>query len=186
MEGFQEWFSNKVTISRYPTVEEIQDGRFDSCKWRINVSDIFRPEIDALFKDAEVDNFWFPLGEAFGMSLESLYGAMRIMWEAEHKDQSLLLHCHAGRNRSVMVADSYYFLRTQEHRQPDQPGLKYANRSPNRLLLNIDDNQLPGVFKMEEFLQGCQESFDESFPEGDRPLDYIKHNLHMKGSGFAD
>ena len=58
-----------------------------------------------------------------------------------------------------MIADSYYFLRTQEHRQQDQPGLTYAKNNPNRLLLNIDDGQLPGIYKMEEFLQSCCESF---------------------------
>ncbi len=186
MDNFQNWFSTKVTISKYPTVDELQAGSYDNYSYRLNVSDIFRPEIDALFKQAGVDSFWFPLGEAFGMGLESLYGALRIMWEAEQQDQYLLLHCHVGRNRSVLVADSYYFLQTQEHRQPDHPGLKYAEKSPNRLLLNIDDGQLPGVFKMEEFLQGCQESFDSSFIEGDRPLDWIKHQMHMTGSGFAD
>lgn len=185
MDNFRDWFSNKVTISGFPTVEEVQDGRFDDCRYRLNVSDIFRPEIDALFKHAGVDSFWFPLGEAFGMSLESLYGAMRIINQAEQQDHSLLLHCHAGRNRSVMVADSYYFLRTLEHRQPYQSGLIYAKNSPNRLLLNIDDGQLPGVFKMEEFLQGCRESFDDVFADGDRPLDWIKHQMHITGSGFV-
>jgi protein tyrosine/serine phosphatase len=184
--NFQNWFSEKVTISKYPTADDIQAGRYDNFQYRLNVSDIFRPEVDVLFKHAGVDCFWFPLGEAFGMGLESLYGALRIMWEAEKQDQSLLLHCHAGRNRSVMVADSYYFLRTQEHRLPDQLGLKYALKNQNRLLLNIDDGQFQtGVYKMEEFLQGCLESFDDAFTEGDRPLAWIKHQMPMTGSGFA-
>jgi hypothetical protein len=85
-----------------------------------------------------------------------------------------------------MVADSYYYLRVQEHRQPDQPGLKYAQHSPNRLLLNIDDGQLPGIYKMEEFLVNSSMTLCDSFPEGDRPIDWIKHQMHMTGSGFAD
>ena len=171
MEHFQEWLSSKVQISKFPTVDEIQAGKFDACKYRVNVSDIYRPEIDLMFNKMGTVNFWFPQGEAFGIALESLYGALRIMWEAENQDQSLLLHCHAGNNRSVLVADSYYFLRTQKQRQQDQPRLTYAKNNPNRLLLNIDDGQLPGIFKMEEFLQGCCESFDSAFTEGDRPLD---------------
>ncbi len=187
MDNFQEWFSNKVKISKFPVIDDIQAGRYDSCRYRINVSDIFRPEVDTAFKHRGMDSFWFPLGEAFGMALESLYGAVRVIWESEKYDQSLLLHCHAGRNRSVMVADSYYFLRTQEHRQPDQPGLKYAEKSPNRLLLNIDDGQFQtGVYKMEEFIESCRESFDDSFHEGDRPIDWIKHQMHMIGSGFVE
>ena len=164
----------------------VRTGMYDHYKWRVNVSDIFRPAVDKAFKCKGVNSFWFPLGEAFGMALESLYGALRIMWEAEKYDETLLLHCHAGRNRSVMVADSYYFLRAQEHRQPDQVGLRYAKNSPNRLLLNILDNQLPGIYKMEEFLECCQDSFDDSFSERNRPLDWVKHQLHMRGSGFLD
>ncbi len=185
MDISQVWLSSKLAISKFPSVEDVQDGLYDSYQWRINVCDIFLPEIDIAFQHKGLSSFWFPLGEAFGMALESLYGALRIMWEAEMQDQSLLLHCHAGRNRSVMVADSYYFLRTQEHRQPDQPGLKYAEKNPNRLFLNIDDGQLPGIFKVEEFLQACRETFDDSCTEGDRPLDFIKHQLHMRGSGFV-
>jgi hypothetical protein len=186
MDNFQEWLKSKLTISKFPTAEDVQAGLYDSYQWRINVSDIFHPEIDIAFRHKGLHSFWFPFGEAFGMALECLYGAMRIMYEAEKHDQSLLLHCHAGRNRSVMVADSYYFLRTQVHRQPDWDGLKYAKNSPNRLLLNIDDGQLPGLYKMEEFLDACRESFDDSFTEGDRPLDWIKHQMHMRGSGFVD
>jgi protein tyrosine/serine phosphatase len=182
--NFQEWFSNKVTISKFPTIEGIQTGLLGNYRYRINVSDLYHPEIDATFKRLGIESFWFPQGEAFGMSLESLYGAMRIMWEAEQHNQPLLLHCHAGRNRSVMVADSYFFLRTQEHRKENQPNLTYAEKSPNRLLLNIDDGQLPGIFKMEEFLDACRETFDDTFADKDRPLDWIKHQMHMRGSGF--
>ena len=185
MKGFQEWFSSKLAIRKFPTVEEILSGSFDAFKYRINTSDIFRPEIDAAFKQLGVESFWFPQGEAFGMSLESLYGALRVMWEAELQNYPLLLHCHAGRNRSVMAADSYYFLRNQKHRKENQPGLTYAENSPNRLLLNVDDGQLPGIFKMEEFLDGCRKSFEETFTENERPLDWIKNQLHIKGSGFV-
>ncbi len=184
MKCFQEWFSRKMAIAAFPTVEKIETGLFDNLTYCINVSDIFRPEIDAAFRQIGVAGFWFPQGEAFGMSLASLFASMRIMQEAEKHDKFLLLHCHAGSNRSVMVADSYYFLRTQEHRKVNQSGLIYAESNPNRLLLNIDDGQLPGVYKMEEFLESCRETFEDAFADQDRPLDWIKNQLHIKGSGF--
>ncbi len=186
MRGFHEWFTGKLTISKFPTVEEIQTGRFGTFKYRINVSDLFRPEIDTEFKKLSIDSFWFPQGEAFGMSLTNLFASMRIMWEAEQHNYPLLLHCHAGKNRSVMVADSYYFLRTQSHRKENQLDLSYAEDNSNRLILNIDDGQLPGVFKMEEFLESCRETFGTAFTEKERPLDWIKNQLHIKGSGFVD
>ena len=37
------------------------------------------------------------------------------------------------------------------------------------------------VRKMEEFLEGCKEVFEDE--TNLRPLDWIKHQLHMRGSG---
>lgn len=70
-----------------------------------------------------------------------------------------------------MVYDSYYFLKTGEHPKG------------SKLILNINDGQLPGLFKMEEFLGSCKEVFKDE--TNLRPLDSIKHELHMRGSGFA-
>ncbi|MBU0944058.1 MAG: dual specificity protein phosphatase family protein [Proteobacteria bacterium] len=186
MEYSQQWFYTKMKVAKFPAMEEVQAGEYDDVTFRINVSDIFQAELDNAFACRGIRNYWFPLGEAFGMPLESLYGAMRIIKEAEQQNQSLLLHCHAGRNRSVLVADCYHFLSTLHHRKQDQQGLPYARNNPNRLQLNCDDGQLPGIYKMEEFLESCRETFTESFAEPDRPMDWIKHELHMKGSGFSD
>ena len=120
------------------------------------------------------------------MPLESIYGALKIMWVAEKQNQALLLHCHAGKNRSVMIADCYHFLITATHRKKNQKDLLYAQNTPNRIMPNIDDGQLPGIYKMEEFLECCLETFSDSFTDTERPIDWIKHQLHMKGSGFRD
>ena len=182
----KDWFYKKVTVSRFPELANIQAGEFDFCRFRINVSDIYKPEVDDAFLRMGVQNNWFPLGEAFGMPLESIYGALRVLHEAERQNFPVLLHCHAGKNRSVLIADCYYFLATMKQRERDQKGLLYAQNSPNRIVLNVDDGQLPGIFKMEEFLDCCRETFDNSFSDKDRPLDWIKHQMHMKGSGFAE
>jgi len=186
MEFSQNWFYRKLTVSRFPTLEYIHSSRFDICKCRINVSDIYKPEIDEACLELGVQNNWFPLGEAFGMPLESIYAALRIMYEAEKQDQHILLHCHAGKNRSVMVADCYYFISTMTHRKKNQKNLLYAQNNPNRIMPNIADGQLPGIYKMEEFLECCRETFSDSFTDPERPIDWIKHQLHMKGSGFTD
>ena len=182
----KDWFYNKVTVSKFPELASIHAGEFDTYKFRINVSDIYKPEVDEAFLRIGIQNNWFPLGEAFGMPLESIYGALQIMREAERQDRSVLLHCHAGRNRSVLIADCYYFLSTMKHREQDQKGLLYAQNSSNRVMLNVNDGQLPGIYKIEEFLDCCRETFSESFIEKTRPLDWIKHEMHMKGSGFVD
>lgn len=169
MDNFQGWFSSKVTISKFPTVEDVQSGLYDDFEYRINVSDLFRPDVDKAM--VNMRSYWFPFGEAFGLSLSSLYGALRVLHEAEQEEGRVLLHCHAGRNRSQVVYDSYYFLKTGEHPKN------------SKLILNIDDGQLPGIYKMEEFLERCREVFEDE--TNLRPLDWIKHEMHMRGSGFA-
>ncbi len=185
MRDFHQYFFGKVHVTNFPDLKDIRLGILDDYAYRINVSDLYRSDIDDAFLQAGVKTFWFPQGEAFGMSLASLYGSLRIMWEAEKSNQALLLHCHSGRNRSVMVADSYFFLRTGKHRQPNEPDLPYAAGKGNQLLLNIDDGQLPGIYRMEEFLSCCKESFADDFPEKERPLDWIKLQMQLAGSGFA-
>ncbi len=130
--------------------------------------------------------YWLPLGEAFGMPLELIYAALRIICEAEKQDRSVLLHCYTGKNRSVMVADCYYFISTMTHRKKNQKDLQFARNNPNRIMLNVDDGQLPAIYKMEEFLECCREAFSDSFTDPERPIDWIKYQLHMKGSGFTD
>ncbi len=184
MQSSKDWFYNKVTVSRFPELADIHAGKFNDCKIRINVSDIYRPEVDDAFFRLGIHNNWFPLGHSFGMPLESIYGALRIIRTAEQQGQSVLLHCHAGRNRSVLVADCYYFLSTMTHREKNQKNLVYAKNNPNRIIPNVDDGQLPGIYKMEEFLDCCRETFSDSFTDSERPIDWIKHQLHMTGSGF--
>ncbi len=185
MMGFDDFFSNQLIVSRFPELEKVRDGAYDRYAFSVNVSDIHRPEISDALRQRGLQTFWFPQGEAFGISLASLYGALRIIWNAEKNGQALLLHCHSGRNRSVMVADCYFFLRTGQHRQPGSPRPADCPHPKNQLFLNIDDGQLPGIYKMEEFLTCCQESFAEDFPEQDRPLDWIKLRMRLSGSGFS-
>ena len=167
------WLESNVKVSPFPKAEDIAKGAYDNFSYRINVSDLYRPVIDkAIRSHTTMESFWFPQGEAFGLSLESLYGSLRVLWEAERAESNVLLHCHAGRNRSQMVYDSYYFMQTGKHPKN------------SKLLLNIDDGQFLGLFKMEEFLEGCKEVFMDG-KESLRPVDSIKHEMHMRGSGFT-
>ena len=114
------------------------------------------------------------------MPLESIYGALRALWHAEQHNKKALLHCMAGQNRSICVADCYYFLRTGKHREDMQQGFtSYGKSKYNQLIQNINDNQLPGIFRMEKFLEGCREVLEEP---GTVNLDDIKReSLYSEG-----
>lgn len=115
----------------------------------INVSDEHNPEIEAMIQANGGRAHWFPLGEAWGMCLASIYGAMYIMRQAEKEERRVYLHCHAGVNRSQTVADCYHFLRTGEHRRPIYPEIS----ATNALQRNIENNILPDAFTMEGWLK---------------------------------
>lgn len=159
------WLQTHLTISRFPTIEEV---KISECDILVNVSDLYRPEAIS-----GVREYWFPLGEAFGFSLSSIYGALKVMYEAYKADEKVLLHCHAGQNRSRTVYECLFYLITGSHAEKPEN---------SKLILNINDGQLPGIYKMEEFLDNCREVFQD--PDNLRPLDWVRHEMHMAGSGF--
>ena len=160
-----DWLETHLILSGFPTSEEVQAS---GCDILVNVSDLYRPETTA-----GVREYWFPLGEAFGFSLSSIYGALRVMYEAYRGGNKVLLHCQAGKNRSQTVYECLYYLIIGSHaREPEH----------SKLILNINDGQLPGIYQIEEFLDNCREVFND--PDNLRPLDWIRHQMHMSGSGF--
>jgi hypothetical protein len=50
----------------------------------------------------------------------------------------------------------------------------YGKNKSNKLLLNINDNQLPGIYRMEHFLEKCRELFDNHKIAGDAYIDWLK------------
>ena len=93
------------------------------------------------------------------MPLENIFAALSVLWEAEKNDKSVFMHCMAGRNRSIVVADCYYYLRTGAHRSDNSTDVLYGKNKSNKLLLNVNDNQLPGIYRIEHFLENCRKLF---------------------------
>jgi len=145
-----DWINHSLIVSPHPSLNQNSAKIVYQFDIVINVSDLLDIEQDKKLTDRGIQSFWFPMGESFGFPLENIYGAMSVLWLAERDNKKVLLHCIAGRNRSVAVADCYYFLRTGEHRQ---------DRGGNQLLQNIKDNQLPGIYRMELFLENCKKLF---------------------------
>jgi hypothetical protein len=85
------------------------------------------------------------------VSLSSIYGALVIFWLAEQGQQRVYLHGHAGVSRSQIVADAYYFLRTDKHR----PRRAWAKglQTRNALQRNCDHHALPALATMEAGLR---------------------------------
>jgi hypothetical protein len=166
---FQEWFDKKLKVSRYPIPDEIKKS---GAKYVINVSCEYISSCQKVCMDNDIKYFWFPMDEVSGdIGLNSIFGALQILWIAEQERAGVILHCHAGANRSPTVMEAYYFMRTKKHfvREISAeskerfekmfPDSKNSERQNNRLLNNIEAGHLPSKNKMESFLKKTEEWF---------------------------
>ncbi len=180
---FREWFYSKLTVGRYPLPQELSKAKYG---YVINVSDEY---IESCHIAAERENtryFWFPMNEhSSDIGINSIYGALQIMYVAQQAGASVMLHCHAGANRSQAVAGAYYFMQTGEHlRRANDEENKITNRwlgldenyNDNALEMNCRQKKLPTLENMEEALRAFKGVFelDETYRQG--WLDKIKSN----------
>ena len=167
---FQEWFDKKLKVSRYPMPDEIKKS---GAKYVINVSCEYISSCQKVCMDNGIKYFWFPMDEVSGdIGLNSIFGALQILWIAEQEKANVILHCHAGANRSPTVMEAYYFMRTKKHyvREESQESKERFKKmfigsenfdfnNNNRLLNNIEAGNLPSKNKMELFLKKTEEWF---------------------------
>ena len=166
---FKEWYKNKLRVERYPLPTELQKTK---AKYVINVSDEYMPINHSVCMERGIKYFWFPMDEVSSdIGVNSIFGALQILWIAEKENAEVLLHCHAGANRSPTVADAYYFLRTKTHlmRTKSKEDVEFMEKlfvdykddgkgfTNSRLLDNMEQGHLPCKNKMESFLKDLEQ-----------------------------
>lgn len=195
MGKFEDWFHNKLKATRYPLPNEILDNS-KVIDYLINVSDEYKPEILDICLSENIKYFWFPLNECTdNIGLNSIYGAMQILFIAEQENKKVIVHCHAGSNRSRTIIECYYYLRTKKYLIPEKRNkkleldiesmfvfesekdrLESRRISRNsRLQNNIEFGHLPAKHKMEQFLKECEKHFNKELS-----LDSIKLKTHLQ------
>ena len=68
----------------------------------INVSDSACATFD--YQKAGIPSFWFPINEIGAWGYSPFFGTLRVVNEYYKGDKPVLIHCHAGANRSPSVA----------------------------------------------------------------------------------
>lgn len=143
---FKDWFDTKLKVGPFP-VKQNQWFKPEEHDIVINVSDEYYPDVDKKIQSAGGNTFWFPMNECKrDIGLNSIYGAMVVLWNAEQENKRVYLHCHAGVNRSPTVQAAYYFLRSGNQLQKEQTG--YINR----LVAACARGYLPPKPETEQFL----------------------------------
>lgn len=190
---FKDWWNKKLKVVRYPLPTELQNTK---AKYVINVSDEYIPVNQEVCIQKGIKYFWFPMDEVSSdIGVNSIFGALQILWIAEKENAEVILHCHAGANRSPTVAESYYFLRTKTHlrKRKTKEDIEFFNNlfpdyfddgseefHRTRLEDNISQGHLPAIYKMEQFLKESEKAFllqDECITES--RLNQIKFDCRL-------
>lgn len=152
-----------ITVSPHPTLKKkVSLEVLLSYNIVINVSDHLDSKLHSILGQNGVQSYWLPLGEAYGLALENIFAAMMILLSAEKDSQRVLLHCVAGRNRSKTIEDCYKYMTTGEYTED------------SAMMLNVKDGQLPGIFRLELFLQKCLEVYKAPEVASGALLDWVK------------
>jgi hypothetical protein len=156
-----EWIEKKLVVGIFPFIP-IKDrkgvilvnDKMEEYDYVINMSDEHYTPVELKLRNART--FWFPMNEKKrDIGLNSIYGAMVILYQAEMENRKVYLHCHSGRNRSVLTKACYYYMRTgQQIIDPskDSEG-KEDGKYLNRLHRACTRGYLPPMAEMEEFLR---------------------------------
>ncbi len=143
---FKEWFSKKITVGSFPLT---QNNKFDPAKYQyvINVSDEFYSTINNRLIKEGCKTFWFPMNECKkDIGLNSIYGAMNVLYQAEKENATVYLHCHAGINRSPLIWAAYHYMRSGKHLIHERSGFL------NRLYASCARGYLPPLAETEKYL----------------------------------
>ena len=171
---FKKWFNKKLDIGSYPITQNAfySDKKYDVC---INMSDEWYPDIDKQIKSLTPNVYWFPMNEAKNdVGINSIYGAMNILYNAYKENQKVYLHCHAGINRSQATGDAFWFMMLDKHRETNQ-----SNGFINRLVKLSGYGYLPEKLKIENYLRELKVILDSHLISDHKmggQLDTIKLN----------
>lgn len=146
MTEFYNWFNQNLTVGQFPyTVNK----SFNATNYDIviNVSDEYYPEIEERINRFGCKQYWFPMNECtHNIGLNSIYGAMVILNEAQQQNLKVYLHCNAGVTRSRIVYQAYHFMKTREHL------VNEVGQHTNMLLKHCTCEYLPSKQEMEGYL----------------------------------
>lgn len=146
-ENKKDWFKNKLVVGSYPYLhsQHFEHG-YD---YIINVSDEFYWDIEEkLMNGGAKKTFWFPMSEQQNdIGLNSIYGALVTLYNAEKQNKTVYLHCHAGSNRSQIVNSAFHYMKYNEHYEGGD------KRYINRLVRACHNGYLYPKEEMEKFLK---------------------------------
>lgn len=151
------WFNKNLIVSRYPVINEY-DCMYKEIDIIINVSDEHYNAYAAAVNERGKQYYWFPMSEVNkNMGMHSIFGSLGVLYQAYHADQKVLLHCHAGANRSPTVQAAFYYLMVGQHLPDEKKGRLWVK---SNVLIHNAGKHLPELSTMEKWIQQLKTACD--------------------------
>ena len=176
-EEIKEYIKNMIHVGAYPFINNNffpeYNGELIKYDLIINMSSEWYSDIDLKIREECNNVYWFPMNETKSdIGLNSIYGAMIVLYNAYKNNQKVYLHCHAGINRSQATLDAFYFMMNGEHRETNTDGFM------NRITRMSGLSYLPPKTEVEVFLKELKNTLDIEYLKPNT-LDILKIN-HVK------
>lgn len=151
---FHEYFESHIKVSRFPMIREFST-LYKGIEVVVNVSDEYYAPYGSAVMGMGVEYHWLPMGETGkDMGMNSIFAALNVMYQSYLNDKKVLLHCHAGANRSPTVQACFYYMMTDEHFADN------TNKKRDNMLNYNIGRHLPNREYMENWLKKCRHAFD--------------------------
>ncbi len=134
----------------------------------INVSDSVCATFD--YQRADIPSFWFPVNEIEHWGYSPFFGALKVVNEYYYEyDKPVLLHCHAGANRSPSVGYAILLAKGYTPQEAEE-SIQYEELS-KVFQRNIERNHIPK--NIVEFLKLADNDSTDSLSAVLRKLDSL-------------
>jgi rhodanese-related sulfurtransferase len=130
------------------------------------------------YQKVGIPSFWFPIQEMGKWGYSPFYGTLKVVNEYYKGDKPILVHCHAGANRSPTIAYAILLAKGYTPKEAEC-SIKYPNFSKS-FLRNMERKHVPQ--NVVEFLKKCDEKLfkDTSLHGVLKNMDYLYEEWSRK------
>ncbi len=151
--NFEEWFKNNLIVCSADKVKEnipYQSIHSVGVGLVINVSSKFFEDVYITCSNKNIPYFWFPMSEKSENNINIL-AVIEVIKQIHHSNKRIIIHCEAGKNRSVTMAQIYYYYKTGKFMDKKDVVQKFGQ---DRLDENLKRGSVPVLRKFMKMITG--------------------------------
>ncbi len=155
--NFEEWFNTRLFVSSADTVKDRVALTNANIGLIINVSSKPFHEIREHVESNNRQYRWLPLSEKAENNINILAIIEEISHFSKSSNRGVVIHCEAGKNRSVTAAQAYYYFKTGRMMEKSESIKRFGQ---DRLDENLKRGSVPVLRKFMKMITGFRRSKD--------------------------